>query len=335
MRLAPVAVVLLSLVPCCRFPAYTVNRDDGSAGAPPAKGGDGTGATGAAGAGAAGATTTMGGAGATGGGGMAGAGAKGGAAGSDVIGSSGAGGEPPEPDTVECQGAKDSLVHHYDFEGTGTAVKDRVGTADGVIARNATLSKLDGKGVVLLGGGDTGAYVDLPNGLISKLTNATLEAWVTWGGGPANQRIFDFGDITDPDENKQGTGKSYLFLSPEQHDGSIETTFSSNGTNSLDHVSVEPGPALSQSLSQVVVVADSDANQLRLYVNGSKVGEQPWTAELSAIRDINVWLGRSQWGNDPELNAVFHDFRIYDAALSDAQIASCFVAGTDPSFLLP
>jgi hypothetical protein len=292
-----------------------------------------------------------------GGGGMSGTAGVGGSG--VVSGSGGSGGVPPLPDDcpadpeklapgecgcgvpdvatatlADCQSIKDALIHRYDFEGTGTQVRDRVGNAHGMIARNATLSKLDGKGVVLLGGGDTGAYVDLPNGLISQLTNATLEAWVTWGGGGANQHIFDFGDITDPaPEDKQGSGKSYLFVSSSSNDSTVDATFSSNGTNSSDHVTVEMGPPLPQALSQVVVVTNSVANTLSLYVNGSKLAEQPWTAELSAINDVNVWLGRSQWVNDPELSAVFHDFRIYHQALTGPQIASAFAAGPDPIFL--
>ena len=32
-------------------------------------------------------------------------------------------------------------------------------------------------------------------------------------------------------------------------------------------------------------------------------------------------------------NRVFHDFRIYSAALTDAQIAFSFASGADPAFL--
>lgn len=287
-----------------------------------------------------------------------GAGASGGVGGTDVSGNGGTGGEP-EPDDCpddadkvspgecgcgvpdiataalsDCHGIEDALIHRYDFEGAGIEVKDTVGSAHGTIARNATLSKLDGRGVLLLGGGDTGAYVDLPNRLISQLESVTVEAWVTWGGGPANQRIFDFGDITDPEpEDKQGAGKSYLFLCPSSSDSTIDTTFSSTGANGSDQVSVEITPPLPQSLSQVAVVANTSADKLTLYVNGAKTGEQPWIGELRSINDVNVWLGRSQWANDPEMNGVFHEFRIYDVALTDAQIASAFAAGPDPSFL--
>jgi hypothetical protein len=240
--------------------------------------------------------------------------------------------EAPSVTHADCDTLKSLLVHRYDFEGTGTAVKDRVGTAHGVVARGSTLSKLDGKGVVLLGGGDVGSYVDLPNGLISSLKNATIEAWITWGGGTNWQRIFDFGDSTSPTpEDHQLDGKTYLFVTPKSGSSVVSVGFSlATQAQELD----VPGSApLDMSLSQVVAVADDDGNKLALYVNGVKLNEQTWTGQLSKINDVNVWLGRSQYANDSELNAVYHEFRVYSAALSEAQVAAAYAAGTDPKFL--
>jgi hypothetical protein len=240
--------------------------------------------------------------------------------------------EPPSATHSDCQTLKALLVHRYDFEGGGTAVKDRVGTAHGTVARGATLSKLDGKGVVLLGGGDVGAYVDLPNGILSSLSNATIEAWVTWGGGNSWQRLFDFGDSTaTPPENNQASGKTYLFVTPKGGTGTAQIAFSLGGvTQELDVRGPLPLP---QTMKQVVAVVDDSANWLTLYIDGVKSAEQAWTGALSQINDVNVWLGRSQYANDDELNAVYHEFRMYNAALTAAQVAAMFNAGTDPQFL--
>jgi hypothetical protein len=53
----------------------------------------------------------------------------------------------------------------------------------------------------------------LPNGIISLLTNATSEIWLTWAGGAAWQRIWDFGNSTTA-ENTQGTASTSLYLTP-------------------------------------------------------------------------------------------------------------------------
>jgi len=240
----------------------------------------------------------------------------------------------PEVSTAsvaDCATIKKKLIHRYDFEGTGTQVLDRVGTAHGAL-RGASLSKLDGKGVVLLGGGSNGSYVDLPNGLASSLNDATFEAWVTWGGGGAWQRIFDFGDTSNATpENNPAYGKTYLCLTPQSAAGVVRFAFSLNANGAEQ--GADATAALPQSLTQVVAVADDTANLLKLYIDGKKAGSVAWTGTLSAINDVNVWLGRSQYDADPELSGVYHEFRVYGAALTDAEVVTTFRSGTDPAYL--
>jgi Concanavalin A-like lectin/glucanases superfamily len=244
--------------------------------------------------------------------------------------------DEPGPTQADCRTLRSLLAHRYDFEGTGTLVQDRVGQADGVIARGATLSNLGGNGVVLLGGGDPGPYVDLPNGLLSSLTSATLEAWVSWGGGAPWQRLFDFGDSTaSPPENNAASGRSYLFVTPRGGQGVVTAAYSTEGNGPGKEVTVRGTAPLPQARSQVVVVANAVEDELALYVDGARVGQMPWQGALSQINDVNVWLGRSQFGSDAELNAVYHDFRVYRAALTAAQVAASFKAGPDPQFLAP
>ena len=52
-------------------------------------------------------------------------------------------------------------------------------------------------------------------------------------------------------------------------------------------------------------------------------------SSLSLVEDVNVWLGRSQWG-DPFFNGSYDEFRIYDGPLSDAEVAASFAAGPNP-----
>lgn len=305
-------------------------------------------------------------AGATSSGGRAGSGAGGGSGSSSTVGGEGgAGGEGGEPPVVDecpndpaktspgvcgcgfpdsntaklasCSGLKSALVHRYDFEGTGTVVTDRVGTAHGTVEGGAKLSVVGGKGVVVLAGGTTGSYVNLPNKLISVLTSATLEAWVTWGGGPAWQRIFDFGDSTNatPEDNP-ASGKSYLFLTPQTEDdegGAMRGVYSLAGNAVAEETRVEASAALPETLTHVALVVDAAAGKLILYVNGVKDGEQTFTGKLSSINDVNVWLGRSQFNQDPKMTGTFHDFRVYKSALSALQIATSFAGGADPAFL--
>lgn len=242
----------------------------------------------------------------------------------------------PEVSTARfasCKTLTSKLLHRYDFEGSGTAVMDRVGASHGVVV-GATLSKLRGRGVVQLGGGSSGAYVDLPNGLLSSLSNASLEAWITWGGGNNYQRVFDFGDSDGaPPEDNPKNGKTYLFVSPKTNAGVVTLGYSLTGNASGQEQDVLGSAVLPQVLSQVVAVADATADTLTLYVNGVQVGTGAWTGALSSIDDVNAWLGRSQYSADPELTAVYHEFRVYGAALNAQEVATAFQAGTDPDFL--
>lgn len=237
-----------------------------------------------------------------------------------------------------CAELKSALVHRYDFEGGGSTVMDRVGGAHGSVKGGGTLSQVEGKGVGVLGGGTSGPYVDLPNGLLSALTSATLESWVTWSGGAGWQRIFDFGDTTSamPEDNP-ANGKSYLFLTPTTDvasGGSLRLVYSLEGGAATAETRLESASSLPESLKQVVVVVvDTSAGKLLLYVDGTSVGEVAFSGTLAAINDVNAWLGRSQYSADPELTGTFHDFRVYDAALTPQQIAASFAAGTDPAFL--
>jgi hypothetical protein len=103
-----------------------------------------------------------------------------------------------------CGPLQESILHRYSFEND---VKDLVGTAHGTLMAGASIAN----GALVLSGGQNGQYLDLPNGLISTLTNATLEAWVTWTGtaGGDWQRIFDFGSSTVAEGQAGGTGSKY------------------------------------------------------------------------------------------------------------------------------
>lgn len=311
-----------------------------------------------AGSGGMGGTTT---AGTSSGGGGAGGTAGSGGSGGSAAGSGGAGGtavkddcpnDPaktapgtcgcgfPDADTAQlasCTGLENALVHRYDFEGTGTVVTDRVGTSHGSVKGGASVSQVDGKGAVELAGGAAGSYVDLPNGVLSALTNATLEAWVTWGGGNAWQRIFDFGDSTNatPEDNP-ANGKSYLFLTPATDTGAggvMRAVYSLTGGAAAAETRLDASTAMAQVLTHVALVVDSTGGKLILYMDGKSVGEQTYAGDLGSINDVNCWLGRSQYNADPEMTGIFHDFRIYKAALSPLQIATSFAGGADPAFL--
>jgi hypothetical protein len=233
---------------------------------------------------------------------------------------------------VSCAGLRDALAHRYRFDGSGTTVSDARGDRDGVVING----QLDGSGALALAGGTSDEYVDLPNGLISALTSATFEVWLTWNGGSGWQRIFDFGDNNNAAEGAQGTGTSYLFLTPQTAGTSAVLRVSYTTSGSANETRISASAALpSSGMRHVAVVIDDGADQMHLYQDGAPVGSEEFTGALSSLADVNNWLGRSQYSSDPELAASLHELRIYDAPLSAAQIALSFADGPDPAYLEP
>lgn len=93
------------------------------------------------------------------------------------------------------------------------------------------------------------------------------------------------------------------------------------------------GPLASGVRVHVVGVFDDDNDVMRVYVDGSPAAAVTNRGHLSEIDDVNVWLGRSQNSGDPELNAILHEFRIYDRVLSTSEIQLNTSVGPDPTFL--
>ena len=238
------------------------------------------------------------------------------------------------------------LIHRYSFAGLfgETSVKD-TGVMGGANA-NIYNASLSGTGFVALPGGlnttQTPAYVDLPNFLISRLQQATLEIWVSWTGtGGEWQRVFDFGEdisgadldaaprIMDPNDHTRD-GRSYLYMTPMS--GAAATPPSvlrlaylkpEDAVPRMSGVTtrepeISDTQALATGLRQIDVTIDGQS--MSLFVQGTPVGRTQLTGTLADIYDVNCWLGRSQYPADPLFAGNIHDFRIYDAALTPDQI---------------
>src|SRR6478609_5796056 len=131
------------------------------------------------------------------------------------------------------------LIHRYSFDGEGQRVLDSVGTADGSLQGGAVL---DGAGHATLDGVDD--YVNLPNGLVSHLTDVTLVAWLAWNGGSCWQRVFDFGS-TDSGEDNVGNATTSLFATPKRCPGSGPATSFETSTSRIGSVDSDtPFPVL-------------------------------------------------------------------------------------------
>ena len=311
----------------------------GSGTAGSSSGGSGAGAGGMPSAGAGGMPSA--GAGTAGmagsGGGSAGSAGSGGAAVAGSGGMSGSAGSAGSGGAASCNaactGLKAAIVHRYSFDGSGTTVEDTIGTADGVVV-NTTLG---GSGSLVLAGGTSDQYVDLPNGIISALSNATFEMWVNLAGVGNYSRVFDFGS-SSMGEGLQGSGQTYVFLysgiAVSANDAyNARVTITNTGSGGETRLYRTPmGPLPFNTTAHVAVVLDDTADMMHLYVDSVLAGSVAQTIQLSTIVDVNNWLGRSQYQNDTELQGEFLEFRIYNAALTLAQLQYSFAQGADATF---
>lgn len=235
----------------------------------------------------------------------------------------------PEPEPVNP--LQTSLFHRYSFDGEGTLVLDSKGGAHGEVFG----TELAGDGTLPLLGERSGQYVNLPNKLISGLSDATFEVWLTWHGGGNWQRLFDFGNSSSGEDSQGSVGTSYLFLtaasgpdSTRSPPSALRAVFSTNGPD-FEDICHGQAPLTTDEPSHVALVIEQANEMMTLYRDGALEVQCSLARPLSLIEDINNWLGRSNYAADPDLSGSYDEFRIYKAALTAEELAESYSAGPD------
>ena len=85
------------------------------------------------------------------------------------------------------------------------------------------------------------------------------------------------------------------------------------------------------TLKHVVLTIDGNNQIGRLYVDGVPAGQNlSLTLNPASLGfTVNNWIGRSQFSNDPFLNASITEFRIYDDVLTPTQVQQSFNYGPE------
>jgi hypothetical protein len=213
------------------------------------------------------------------------------------------------------------LMNHWKFdEGSGMVATDSAGGDNGTLASTAswTAGKVSG---AMHFNGTSNSYVSLPAGLVTNLNDFTIATWVKVDTNATWARIFDFGI---------GTG-NYMFLAPASGGNTLRyaiTTSSTGGEQQINNSTV-----LSTGVWHHVAVTLSDTNGI-LYLDGAAVGTNSnMTLRPSTLGNTTQnYFGKSQWA-DPVLIGNLDDFRIYNRALSAAEISSLTVLPATPSGL--
>ena len=196
-------------------------------------------------------------------------------------------------------------------------------------------------------------YVDLPNGIISSKTNLTVEIWATPISAKNQGRLLDFGRTTATTGfgagSVAGEINEVVGTTPGATTASdeLELTFG-NGTNyNQQRLEVRLNTAnivtanstlattLGTRYHYVFTFEDgigtygSGGGRMKWYRDGTLAGSGDIAFHLSSVEDVNNWLGRSNWTADDNSNAAYDELRIYNNALSAAEVSSSFAAGPD------
>lgn len=262
--------------------------------------------------------------------------------------------------------AEGAMLNRWSFNSAGNATSGTVfldsigGVPLTVVGNGATINGT----TITLPGTTNGnqspaslsAYLDLPNGIVSSKTNLTFEFWVTPLSNRSWARLVDFGRM---DRSGMGTGAALGEIRPDassapgttQSWDHIMLTLSPNGAANSQQLEgrLDGGSALFSQTTRTVStgtryhvamvfedgVGNPSGGQLRWYLNGVLATSVDLPFKLQSLEDVNNWIGRSQYTADSMINASLDEIRIYDNAMSQAEVQASFNAGPNPAFSAP
>lgn len=203
------------------------------------------------------------------------------------------------------------FVAHYQFnETSGTTAADSTGNGKTAsLAGGATwVAGRSGNAVNLSG---SAQYATLPSGILAGATAFTVAAWVRLDAIANWARLFDFGS---------GTGVNMFFV-PRSGSGTARFAITSSGAGGEQRIDA-PTALTTGSWSHVAVTL-AGATAI-VYLNKAEVARNSGMTLNPATLGSTTqnWIGRSQYGNDPYLDAAVDDFRIYSRALSASEIGA-------------
>jgi hypothetical protein len=243
-------------------------------------------------------------------------------------GGDGASGSDAPPDIAS------RLVLWYKFDETGgMTIADSSGNGrDGRLllagtgAASFSAAHRVGTGALDLMGtsGNDGAYVVMPASLSAMGVSAamTIAVWINMTTDRGWSRVFDFND---------GTRNDYLMLTPYQSATGYPDAvrFAMATTDNRAEQITNPGRLTAGAWHHLAVAlavgAAGSTYTGKLYIDGAVAGNEiGLTIRPADIGDTpNNWIGASGL-RDPYFSGLVDDFRIYDRALTEAEIAALY-----------
>jgi hypothetical protein len=235
-------------------------------------------------------------------------------------------------------------IHRYSFTNPagpatdGQEIIDSIGGANGNVRGTGATWNATGTRLVLPGGSSaTAPFVDLPNGLLSSMGVAnegtgklSIEGWAKQTASRTWSRFFDFGssvagELSAP--GGTGNGIDYFMLSQNAGDTTLHRfELTDNAGNPANRIADFTTATFNTDL-HYVATWDETTGEVHLYEQGIEVANYVSPTRMSAINDVNNWLGRSNYTGDLNFQGEFDEFRIYDHVLTEAEVRGNLQAG--------
>lgn len=242
-----------------------------------------------------------------------------------------------------CSPAYAGLKHRYSFDGNAD---DSVGGAHGTVVDPGAVTAVFAGGKLDVSANNDNhsnnitedAYVNFPNGIVTAATNGgtagqlTVEIWAQSATNRNWAALFSAGASNGgEDQSPAGNAADYIQLIPQNGaNGRIRATTHRANVGDEGFVDFTSAMSTTQETHFVAVFDQSGGlpGTVSMYIDGAVVGSAPVAAGLNigAMTDHNIWLGRSQW-DDSVFDGIYDELRIYDNALSAAQVAANYQLG--------
>lgn len=168
-------------------------------------------------------------------------------------------------------------------------------------------------------------YVSMPTAIFDGATDMTLATWVYLKTAQFWPRIFDIGVKADPYQFvNSATGTKYMNLVPQSMGTNNPLLFSitTDGHNNEQTLSTASLSAGVWTHLAVVLSAGTGT----LYVNGgATIVTRSISLRPSDLGTIDyAYIGKSQFDADPYFDGAIDEFRVYNRALSAAEVQALY-----------
>ena len=215
------------------------------------------------------------------------------------------------------------LLAYYRCEsGSGTALVDFSGNGnDGTLSASghSFIAGKVGQALALAKAGQ--GFVSLPQAMFANLAEITIAAWINVATSDSWAPVFHVGISAGLAANTS-TGTRYMSLVPRNSGTSLAFAISTDGYSNEQVLTSAALPA--GTWRHVAVVLGSGTAML--YVDGQlATASGSVTLRPKDLGPIDyAYLGKSQFSMDPSLDGMLDEVRVYDRALSAAEIKAVY-----------